>query len=99
ARVGVPPVACPRRGSHAGGPGPAGRRRTPARRRHARDPRSRVRPLPSHTPPDAEPIGLGLTGPSREFTRDSSGTDRRPLGIAVLWEWETFSAELAHLRR
>src|SRR2546422_11353824 len=58
ARVGVPPLAATGRGPYAGRPGPTRGRRGAARRRHAGDPRPRLRPFPPGPPPHARADGL-----------------------------------------
>src|SRR2546426_3610692 len=58
--LGVPARAPPGPRPYAGRPGPAGGCGSAARRRDARDPRSRVRPLPPYPAADAHPAGVRL---------------------------------------
>src|SRR5439155_2482460 len=58
ARLGMPPCVASGRGSHAGRPRPTRRRGTAARRRHTRDPRPSVRPVPPGAAPHARTDGV-----------------------------------------
>src|SRR2546425_2953074 len=77
ARVGVPPLAATGRGPYAGRPGPTRGRGGAARRRHAGDPRPRLRPVPPGPPPHARADGLTTLLPRHHDDRDRARDDLR----------------------